>query len=137
MTLRLLQRGRNKLQAVFGSSCDQTSEQGFGERRRPCRMIRSGIEGLKKEFLKALRRKQDQGLCVHVAAVREAVFNAAWEVNEVATRRDDRFPAHPNGQCPLHYLERLVLAMVNVRSRSTARRNGHLCHGESAIGVFT
>src|SRR5215469_11219193 len=125
MTLRLLQRGRNKLQAVFGSSCDQTSEQGFGERRRPCRMIRSGIEGLKKEFLKAGRRKQDQELCVHVAAVREAVFNAARKVNEVATRRDDRLAAHTNSQCSLHYLERLVLAMVDVRPRATTRRDGH------------
>src|SRR5262249_37343378 len=58
------------------------------------------------------------------------------EVNKIARRRIQRFPADVNGQCLLLDVERLVLAMVNVRVRASARRDQYFGHEKGAPGLI-
>src|ERR1700674_2343931 len=93
-----------------------------------------------KRFLKKLLHprwcERHQHLRMPVPCVLEAMHGSARDVNKVSRRRIHGSVAHANRQCPFPYVERLVLAVVNVRRWASRWRDREFRHEDGPTGFL-
>src|SRR5262249_18796524 len=83
------------------------------------------------------RRDDDQRPPGRLALVLQRMHRAAWDVDEVPRVAMDGLPARPERDVALQQVEGLILEMVDVRRRASARREQTLDDETASVRVRT
>ena len=120
----------------FGATASSRLNVGRCHRQRRRIEGRQGLPDLRHELLKARRRDQDQHPGRRAAFILERVRYAARSLDRSAGPRYDFLCSELKSDLTFEDEERFVLAMMDVRRRSTARQHPRFAQHISAAGLF-